>query len=66
VDALAGDYAGKVTVGKLNVHDHPNTAIRFQIHSIPTVLLFKDGQVVESMVGWVPKESLAEAIDRQI
>ncbi len=51
VDALATDYAGKVTVGKLNVDDNPNTAVKFQIRGIPALLLFKDGQVVESVVG---------------
>ena len=50
VDALATDYAGKVTVGKLNVDDNPNTAFKFQIRGIPALLLFKDGQVVESVV----------------
>jgi len=51
IDALAADYAGKVTIGKLNVDDNPNTAFKFQIRGIPAVLLFKDGAVVESVVG---------------
>ena len=58
IDALATDYAGKVTIGKLNVDDNPNTAIKFQIRGIPAVLLFKGGQVVESVVGLAPKEDL--------
>ena len=51
VEALASDYNGKVTVGKLNVDDNPNTATQFGIRSIPTLLLFKGGKVVESVVG---------------
>jgi thioredoxin 1 len=66
VDALATDYAGKVTVGKLNVDDNPNTAFKFQIRGIPALLLFKGGQVVESIVGLVPKEELKKAIDKHI
>jgi thioredoxin 1 len=66
VDALAVDYAGKVTVGKLNVDDNPNTALKFQIRGIPALLLFKGGQIVESIVGLVPKEDLKKAIDKHI
>ena len=66
VDALASDYAGKVTVGKLNVDDNPDTAIKFQIRGIPALLLFKDGQVVESVVGLAHKEDLKKAIDKHI
>ena len=47
---------GKVTIGKLNVDDNPNTAMKFQIRGIPAVLLFKGGQVVETVVGLAPKE----------
>src|SRR6476646_8275548 len=61
VDALATDYAGKVTVGKLNVDDNPATASKFQIRGIPALLLFKDGQVVESVVGLVQKDDLKKA-----
>ena len=56
VDALATEYAGKVTVGKLNVDDNPNTAFKFQIRGIPTLLIFKGGQVVESVVGLAQKD----------
>ena len=66
VDALATDYAGKMTVGKLNVDDNPNTAFKFQIRGIPALLLFKDGQVVESVVGLSPKEDLKKVIDKHI
>ena len=66
VDALATDYAGQVTVGKLNVDDNPNTAFKFQIRGIPALLLFKGGQIVESIVGLVPKEDLKKAIDKHL
>ena len=66
VDALATDYNGKLTVGKLNVDDNPNTAFKFQIKGIPALLLFKGGQVVESVVGLVPKEELKKVIDKHL
>ena len=66
VEALAADYAGKLTVGKLNVDDNPNTAFKFQIRGIPAVLLFKGGQVVESIVGLAPKDHFKAAIDRHL
>src|SRR5437016_4042782 len=66
VDSLASDYAGKVTVGKLNVDDNPNTASKFQIRGIPTLLLFKGGQVVESVVGLAQKEDLKKVIDKHL
>ena len=66
VEALAGDYVGKVTVGKLNVDDNPNTAFKFQIRGIPALLLFKGGQVVESVVGLAQKDDLKKVIDKHL
>jgi len=66
VDALATDYAGKVTIGKLNVDENPNTAFKFQIRGIPALLLFKGGQVVESVVGLAPKDELKKVIDKHV
>ncbi len=66
VDALAADYAGKVTIGKLNVDENPNTAFKFQIRGIPALLLFKGGQVVESVVGLAQKDDLKKVIDKHI
>jgi thioredoxin 1 len=66
IDALAADYAGKVTIGKLNVDDNPNTAVKFQIRGIPAVLLFKNGEVVESVVGLAPKEDFKKVIDKHL
>jgi thioredoxin 1 len=66
IDALAADYAGRVTVGKLNVDDNPNTAFKYQIRGIPAVLVFKGGQMVESIVGLVPKDDLKRALDKHL
>jgi thioredoxin 1 len=66
IDALASEYNGKVTVGKLNVDDNPNTAFKFQIRGIPAMLVFKGGQVVESVVGLTPKEELKKVLDRHV
>jgi thioredoxin 1 len=66
IDQLATDYAGRVTIGKLNVDDNPNTAFKFQIRGIPAVLLFKDGQVVGQVVGLAPKEDFQRVIDQHV
>ena len=66
VDALATEYLGKVTVGKLNVDDNPNTSMKFQVLSIPTLLIFKGGQVVESIVGLAHKDVLVKALDKHL
>jgi thioredoxin 1 len=66
VDALAGEYNGKVTIGKLNVDENPTTAEKFQIRGIPALLLFKGGQVVESVIGLQQKDVLKKVIDRHI
>ena len=66
VDELAGHYDGKVVVGKLNVDDNPNTAFKFSIRGIPTLLLFKNGQVVEQVVGLADKDSLKKVIDKHV
>ena len=66
VDSLASDYAGRVGVGKLNVDENPETAERFGIRSIPTLLLFKDGKVVESAVGLADKTRLTELVEKYV
>ena len=66
VDALASDYAGRITVGKLNVDDNPDTPIRFNVRGIPTLLLFKSGQVVEAVVGLVQKDELKKVLDKHL
>ena len=66
VDALATDYAGRVTVGKLNVDENPNTAFKFQIRGIPALLLFKGGQVVDTVIGLAQKDDLKKVLDKHI
>ncbi|MFQ6110843.1 MAG: thioredoxin family protein, partial [Nitrospinota bacterium] len=60
---LAGEYAGKLKVAKLNVDDNPKTASRFGIRGIPTLLLFKKGEVVEQFVGVQKKGDIKRAIE---
>ena len=64
VDALAQDFDGRVVVGKLNVDDNPTTAGRFSIRGIPTLLLFKGGEVVETVVGLPGKDQLKSLLDK--
>jgi thioredoxin 1 len=63
IDALADEYAGRVKVVKLNVDESPEVAGRYSIFSIPTLLLFKDGEVVEQLVGFRPKDDLKTVLD---
>jgi thioredoxin 1 len=58
LDQLAGEYAGKVKVTKLDVDSNIRTATRFNVRSIPTILFFKEGKLVDQVVGAVPKAQL--------
>ena len=64
IDELAQQYDGTVKVGKLNVDENPQSAGGFGIHSIPAVLRFKDGKVVETLVGVQPKKRYEQAIQQ--
>jgi thioredoxin 1 len=64
VESLAGDLEKEASFAKLNTDDNPQTAMRFGIMSIPTILIFKNGQRVDQVVGLVPKEALRERILR--
>jgi thioredoxin 1 len=66
VDQLAEDYDGRVTVGKMNIDDNPNTAPRFMVRGIPTLLLFKDGELKETIVGMANKDDLSRVIDKHV
>lgn len=63
VDELATEYAGKVRVMKLNTDENPEIAGRYQVMSIPTILFFKNGEVVEKLIGARPKRAFKEVID---
>ena len=66
IDALATEYAGKVTVGKMDIDSNPKVPERYQVRSIPTVLVFKGGQVVESVIGLTQRDDLKKVIDKHI
>lgn len=66
IEELAKEYVGKVFVGKLNVDENPLTAEQFQVYSIPTVLIVKDGKEVDRIVGCVPKEYIETALKKYL
>ncbi len=66
VDELAKNYAGKVLFGKLNVDENKDVAMRFQIMSIPTLLIFKDGKLADRVVGAMPRNVLEARITRHL
>ena len=66
VDELASEYDGKVVVAKMNVDENPSTPMRFSIRGIPTLLLFKGGQLVEQVVGLADKDSLKRMLDKHV
>lgn len=66
IDELADQYAGKVKIAKVNVDENPNTPGRFRIRGIPTLLLFKGGQLVDQLVGAHPKNAIDEVIKKSL
>jgi thioredoxin 2 len=64
IDQLASELAGRVRVVKLNVDDNPRTAARFDLRSIPTLLVLKDGREVDRLVGVQPKQEIARRLER--
>ncbi|HEY5691644.1 MAG TPA: thioredoxin [Cyclobacteriaceae bacterium] len=66
VEELAGDYEGKAIVAKVNVDENPQVAGKYGIRSIPTLLVFKGGQIVDKQVGAVPKSVLAQKLAAQV
>jgi thioredoxin 1 len=66
IDVVAGEYAGKAKVGKLDVDANGNTAMRYNVRGIPTLLLFKGGQVVEQRVGAVGKSEVQKMLDAHV
>jgi len=63
VEELSDEYDGKVEFVKLNTDDNPNTAVKYGIRSIPTLLVFKDGQPVGQIIGFRPKSDLKQRLD---
>ena len=66
VEDIATEYKGKVTVGKVDVDECPNLAMRFGIMSIPTLIVFKDGEKKEVLVGYRLKMQIAEVLDKYL
>jgi thioredoxin 1 len=66
VEELAKDYDGKAVIGKVNVDLNSNTAMQFGIRNIPTLLIFKNGEIVDKQVGAVPKNILAQKLEAQM
>ncbi|GHN03215.1 thioredoxin-2 [Cytophagales bacterium WSM2-2] len=66
VEELAGDYEGKAVVAKLNVDENPQVTARFGVRSIPTLLVFKNGQIVDKQIGAVHKSVLASKLQAHV
>ncbi|MGA9040047.1 MAG: thioredoxin [Terriglobales bacterium] len=66
VEELAKEYQGKVKIGKMDVDSNSATPMRYGVRGIPTLLVFKGGQVKEQIVGYVPKETIQKALDKHL
>jgi thioredoxin 1 len=66
VDALAADLDGRAVVGKMNVDENPRTPMQYSVRGIPTLLVFKSGQVVDQVVGVVTREQLASIMEKHL
>lgn len=66
LDEIAEQYAGRVTIAKLNVDENPETAAKFGIRGIPTLMLFKDGEPIETKVGALSKSQLQDFLDNSL
>ena len=66
IEELASEYDGKATIGKLDVDNNQESSVKFGVRSIPTLLIFKDGEIVDRHVGAVGKDILAKSIDSNL
>jgi len=66
IDALADDFEGKIKVGKVNVDENPSTPAKYGVRGIPTVILFKEGKVLDQVVGAVAKSQLEAMINKAL
>ena len=66
VEELARDYEGKIKIGKMDVDANTSTPMRYKVTGIPTLLVFKGGQVVEQIVGYKPKEVLTQVLNKHV
>jgi thioredoxin 1 len=66
VEELAGEYEGKVKIGKVDVDNNPQISMNYGIRSIPTLLIFRDGKIADQIIGAVPKQAIAQKLDAQL
>ena len=66
IDAISVEYEGRIKVGKVNTDENPQIATQHQINSIPTLMMFKGGQIVERLVGVIPKEKITEKLNAHL
>ncbi len=66
IEELSNDYEGSVKVGKVNVDENPQTTMKFRIRSIPTLIVFKNGEVAEQIVGAVPKSEIEKVLNKTL
>lgn len=66
VEEMASEYDGKAIIGKVNVDHNPNVSVKYGIRSIPALLIFKDGEVVDQIIGAVPKTHLTKQLEAQL
>ena len=66
IEELHTEYEGKAVIGKMNVDENPEISAKYSVRSIPTILIFKDGELVDKQVGVVPKSALVKKLDAQI
>ena len=64
VEEIAGEYEGKLKVGKLDVDNNPQVAVKYGIRSIPTLLIFNNGEVSDQMIGALPKAQIVDRVER--
>lgn len=66
IEDISNDYKGSVKVGKVNVDENPQTTMKFRIRSIPTLIVFKNGEVAEQIVGAVPKSEIEKVLNKTL
>ena len=66
IEELANEYEGKAIIGKVDVDSNQESSVKYEVRSIPTIITFKDGKIVDRQVGAVPKETLKNVVDSQL
>lgn len=66
IDEISNDFVDKVKVGKVNVDENPEISMKFGIRSIPTLIVFKDGEVQDQIIGAVPKSEIEKALEKVV